>query len=662
MGWHFDFHVPENVRVFEKSEPRELAASLAAAGVEEVTFFAKCHFGYAYHPTKVATSHPRLCLENGDVLGRLLQECRAKGLRVLIYISFGIDREAARQHPEWKRVYEDGHTDSSDWFVYVCAFTPYLEECLLPQLEELIDLYKPDGFWFDTMSAFRPCYCKSCRAGFENETGSPPPVDEDDALQPLFGLWRHERGMAVLEKIAGRIEARLPGATVCFNQIGSLPYPEKLPAGLNWLSLDPATTGTQSVAFSLYASFGTSTQTPCDVIPTIFNQGWGDWSLASPARNAQIAAATWARGARLFPGDRLHPEGRLTPHSQIALQQFAQLRNDFAQHSPAEDAEPAPDALLLHCPSAIYGDNCEYFGRLPKSRLTNIEGVHRLMLDAGYNSWVVAEHALDNWLSRTRLVVLPEVTSIESSTNTALKNWVQRGGELLVVGNLPLVEDGTLDWCGVQGGEMVWQDHAYLPAWSSTELPVLVRGGINNYAINGADPELNLIASYDAAPGTKYGWDIGPPSDSPSDHPALTRYSVGEGTVWFCPAALCNDYARTGNWQLMQWWKGLLSHIAFKPRVILRNSPGNIELVVWKESNTLWAILVNHQGEQIIGSNGTSWARHSGLWPVCEVTLHVDAASTSAVLLDGKPHQATYDGQLKITVPLTGPWHVVQIN
>jgi hypothetical protein len=45
------------------------------------------------------------------------------------------------------------------------------------------------------------------------------------------------------------------------------------------LSLDPAN-GAQSVQFSLSGAYGVSTGKVCDVMPTIFNSGWGELCLS----------------------------------------------------------------------------------------------------------------------------------------------------------------------------------------------------------------------------------------------------------------------------------------------------------------------------------------------------------------------------------------------
>src|SRR5688572_13644588 len=101
LGWHFDFHVPGNVRVGESASSEETVRLLSEAGVEAVTLFAKCHFGYSYYPTTSGVPHPQM---QGDLLGDQVRSVRETDLALYIYVSFGIDGLGAATHPQWRRV------------------------------------------------------------------------------------------------------------------------------------------------------------------------------------------------------------------------------------------------------------------------------------------------------------------------------------------------------------------------------------------------------------------------------------------------------------------------------------------------------------------------------------------------------------------------------
>lgn len=152
LAWHFDFHSHKSVRIGHDPDSEGIAEALADARVEEMITFAKCHIGFSYYPTKVGTRHPRM---KGDPFGDVLKACKTKGIKVLAYVSFGIDGEAGRKHHDWVQMSAPGvRYLSRDQFISVCPFTPYLEKGFLPQLKEIIERYEPHGFFFDARGAF----------------------------------------------------------------------------------------------------------------------------------------------------------------------------------------------------------------------------------------------------------------------------------------------------------------------------------------------------------------------------------------------------------------------------------------------------------------------------------------------------------------------------
>jgi hypothetical protein len=626
LGWISDFHTPGYVPVREPAQSEEFARAYAEAGVQEVILLAKCHFGFSYYPTQIGTPHPKM---QGDMFGSLLRSCRARELQVLAYVSFGIDGQAAQMHPEWAQYTPRGLAGRPGHFISVCPFTGYLEESVLPQVEEIFHRYRPDGFWFDTMGALRPCFCESCKAAFESEGGHPIPHDADREPYADFGQWRRRRGRALIDRVARFIHGLDPQLQVGFNQIGSLPYPEPVPDDVTMLSLDPATDGAQSVQFSLNVAYGISTGKTCDVMPTIFNSGWGDWSLATPLRMEQVAATVWARGARLHAGDRLHPAGVLTPQTRAALSLLKDVRASMSNAMPNEDAKLVPDVLLLHSTSLMYGGEDEYFAvGNTRERLGLMNGAHRLLLDAGANFTVVGESFLDAWLPRAHLVVVPELKTLSEETRDKLQAFVEHGGAVLLIGAVPhSPQSGAWNWCGIESDPQIWHDHIYLPPWDGggESTPVLVRGAFHRAKPVQAEVMLRAIEPFHARPDHRFGWGIAPPSFEASDSPLLTRRRMGSGEVLWLGAPICSDYAAQGNWQQFHWFAELLNVLLPPRRAWLENPHGGVELVVWESGRSTHALLVNHHGEQLIGG-GLSWSRVLGPLPAIEVKLHFSRA------------------------------------
>jgi len=661
LAWHFDFHSNRNIRINHDPDTAGLARALRENGVEEIISFAKCHTGFAYYPTRVGTVHPRM---RGDAFGEVVRACKGEGLRVLAYISFGIDGEAARRHPDWAHVFEEGAHSNPDWFISVCPFTAYQDELMLPMIAEVLERYPVDGFFFDTMAALSPCYCAACAAAFRAAHGCELPRAEGDPGWKDFGRFRRERGMALIDATSAFIVARRPGSKVGFNQIGTLRYPEAMPPGIGCLTLDYSTHMEQSLQASFHGSYGSMGSVPADVMPTIFNQGWGDWSPRPAAGLEQVAAAIWARGCRPYMGDRLRPENRLDPVSLRAIRTLGALQRRLAPLAPDAGARLVPETLVLHGALSLYGENLSRFAVGRQPALDTLFGAHRLLLDAGANTSVIGECHLENHLADARLVVLPELEAIEPETAERLRRFVEDGGCVLAVGRIPHVSGAPLSWLGVSTAPSPWQDHIYLPAWEAGGDPVLVRGDFFAPEAAEAETVLRAIQPYDCAHGQAFGWGIGPAAAEPSDIPALTRRALGRGQVWFLGARLFSCYAANANWTQIGWMRELLDRLLPSPRLRVTCDAGEVEGVCHADDRSTWAFLVNHGGEQLVSAK--RWARTLAA-PALPLTVELrdpQGRRPRRVAVDGQPLAPVPGEPGLVRLPLTFDafWRIVRVD
>lgn len=661
LAWSFDFHAHKTVRIGHNPDAPGIARVLAAGGVEEIITFCKCHNGFSYYPTRVGTPHPRM---KGDPFGSVLKACRAKGIRVLAYVSFGIDGEAGRRHRNWIQMFEPGKRPySPDHFISVCPFSPYLDKKLLPEVGEIIARYQPAGFVFDTMAALHICYCPSCRRAFRQAAKREIPIKAEDDGWAEYGQFRHDRSLAMIKRVSDFITARLPGAAVGFNQIGSPPYPEEMPEGVSRLPVDFPTFGPQSLHASLHANYGSTASVPSDTMPTRFTQGWGDWSPSPASALEAVAMPVLAHGVRLYMGDRLHPANRLSRGTAAAVRTISSLWKEIKRQGPAEGAKRDPSVLLLHGPSAVYGADMSQFGVNERDRLHTLEGAHRLLLDAGADFSIVAETYLENWLDPRRLLVVPEMPALETATNNRLERFLENGGRVLVVGQIPRVNGRPVSWVGVTESAKPWQDHIYLPAWQKGTDPVLVRGDCSWVNVNRAQKILPAIPPYDLRYGVRFGWGIGPAAERPAKSVLLSVTQVGKGKVWHLVCPIFSDYIIGINYPQMQWFTRLLARLQPSPSSGLTSEFGNVETITWRDGRTAWVYLINHGGEQFSTVGHTPWRRTIGPLPPLAVTLRVRGGRAAAVHDAGRRlrfRQA--GGEIQVPVTMGNRWRVIRVD
>ena len=664
MGWHFDLHSHKNIRINHDPDVGGMARTLQECGVEEIITFAKGHDGFACYPTRVGTVHPRM---KGDAFGDTVAACKAEGIRVLAYISFGVDGEAGRRHADWVQMGAPGVPDffSEDWFVNVCPFTPYLDALVLPMIAEIVDDYPVDGFFFDTMGAMRVCHCATCRAEFLDTHGLPVPDKPEDKQWGTYGQFRRLRGWKMIQGVCRFIEDRKPGLKIGFNQIGTPGFPEPAPQGLTCLTLDFTTSGPQSLQASLCAAFGSTADRPSDVMNTIFNQGWGDWSPRPHPILEQSCATIWARKSRPYIGDRTHPANRLTSISVRAMKKMARMQRDMAANYPPVESALAPDILVLHGPATMYGADFVDFDRGAEG-LKPLKGSHHLLLDAGANFSVVAEAYLERHLSSVTVVIIPEMQTISAETNRSLMEFVDNGGTLLVVGDLPACDGAPMNWTGVSHHGKPWQDHIYLPALDDSmgNDPILVRGDFHRLNLDEANSFLPSIAPYDCEHGVRFGQGIGPPSDAPSEWPALTRLPRGAGAVWYLGAKIFSDYEAHGNWTQIAWLRDLLALILPEPVARVTCDSGGIEIVAHENAESTWVFLIHHGGEQLIGER--RWARTFEPMPARAVQVAIrdrqgDLPDTVTMRGEAIPW-GEKDGAVMIPMVLDRVWSVLRVD
>ncbi len=154
---HPDFHLPADVVVGEGFDAKKYVKQIKETNIDLLVFFGKCHYGFSYYPTKIGTVHPNL---RTDMLGEIAKACDEEGVGIGAYYSVFLDTEAVHNHPEWalkatSKEIEGGF--NSEKFLQVCVNSPYGDELLIPQSLEILENYKVDELFFDTMTGFIPC-------------------------------------------------------------------------------------------------------------------------------------------------------------------------------------------------------------------------------------------------------------------------------------------------------------------------------------------------------------------------------------------------------------------------------------------------------------------------------------------------------------------------
>jgi hypothetical protein len=413
---HLDFHthgdIPDIGACFE---PREFAATLAAAHVNSITCFARCHHGWIYYDTKKFPErhHPHL---RRNLLPQQIEACHALGIRVPIYVTVQWDAFTAQEHPEWRVVDPDGKLEGTPpyepgFYGSLCINTPY-KEMLKTHVQEIVSMMPADGFFFDIMMP-KDCSCRWCRALMQKQ-GIDPYRPEERGRFGLESLNGFKREMSAF------VHSLAPDATIFYNagHVGTRHRAvadaythfelETLPSGeWGYLHFPVTVRYARTLGKEYLGQTGK------------FHTSWGDFhSYKNGAALAYECYRMLALGAKCLVGDQLHPDGRLDAE---VYRRIGEVYAEVEKKEPwCREAQPLADIGVL-TPEETVG---AAFGRLPRA----IKGATEMLEELAQQFDILDSHSD---FSRYRLIILPDRIRVDDRLAKALEKYVSGGGALL---------------------------------------------------------------------------------------------------------------------------------------------------------------------------------------------------------------------------------------
>jgi len=116
-----------------------------------------------------------------DLLAEIVAGCHKADIRVIARVDFrGVDKERYSQHPDWFAKDEKGNPIILNYTtpeLYApCYNSHYRNEHAVAFIEQLMDKYKLDGIWHNSVNFHHTCYCPRCKADFRQLTGKEIPI------------------------------------------------------------------------------------------------------------------------------------------------------------------------------------------------------------------------------------------------------------------------------------------------------------------------------------------------------------------------------------------------------------------------------------------------------------------------------------------------------
>src|SRR3954447_20875109 len=402
---HLDFHTgPDIPDVAADFEAETFAPPIAAAHVDSVTVFAKCHHGQLYYDTKRAERHPNLP-PGLDLLKEQIDALHAVGVRAPIYLSVQVDEQAAKDHPEWvaqkedlrlvrwgSRSRDDGSAFDPGWHVLDMSsgYQDYLADQLTDVLEHLGEV---DGVFLDM------CWDQPSSSTFAIE-GALADGFDPSTREGREGYARQValRYMRRFQDLAAPYLAADVASGVWFNSRPKTNLHEEARL-LKHVEVESLPTGGWGYAYLPYvARFVRPLGLPTLSHTGRFHRSWGDnASLKSRAALTYECSQILSLGLTNGVGDLLHPRG--VPNQAV----YAGIGEVYAHIQACEPflegASPVAEVALVVDPE---------LGDAPGAAGI---GAVRMLQQLRYQFDVVPPSAD---LSRYALVLVPKSTRVDA--------------------------------------------------------------------------------------------------------------------------------------------------------------------------------------------------------------------------------------------------------
>jgi len=399
----------------------------------------------AHYPTGLdfQTRNPHLAERpGGDLVGDALAAARRRGVRLLARMDFSkVAPAIADEHPEWLYVSPSGERQEFEGLVSVCPRAGYYQERIFDVLDEVLDRYEVDGFFFNWFGfnerdyAGREhgvCHCAACRQGFEEHTGLRRLPDR--AGDEGYREWRGYAAAtidALTARVRAHIAARRPDAALILGVAADVLFHE----ANNAIGRELWQYGTGEAVSALRSA---RPGKPVMVNAVAF---WDmPYRLADeqPEMLGQYLAQAISRGAN--PSTYIMgPTGGIAYGGLPAAAAVTRFHRDHRREYTG--LAPAAEVGLVR-PDPLDDDGRYGTGTAEhRGLLTGLVERHVPfdVVPAGALAGLTAD--------RFRVLVLPDLPSLPVGAAEALERFVDAGGSVVTTGRSGIRADGSvLDW------------------------------------------------------------------------------------------------------------------------------------------------------------------------------------------------------------------------
>lgn len=409
---------------------------LKKAHTQSPMIYLQSHTGLCYYPTKVARTHRKMLGENNGIK-RLVNLCKADGMKVVGYYSLIFNNVAAELHPEWEMRYADGTTwrDKGQRYGLCCPNNAEYRKFVKENVKELSEYFDGlDGIFYDMPYWEVSCACEACRKRFKKETGRELPVTENfgDDTWLLYVKKRQEWMVDFVKYVKKLSLSLMPKTTVEFNFAAVI--------GCDWLGGSTEGINEQceftggdlygdlySHSFTAKYYYGITKNQPFEYMTCRCDRNLREHTITKPQAtlNAEIMLTLAHHGATLNI-DAINPDGTLDERV------YEKVGKAFEKQIPYEKYM---DKGEMYADVAVYFDSKTMFFE-PYAKTYNklcAVAAHKTLIENHIGAAVIANGSLND-LGRFKAIVAPCLQNFESDEPLKFIDYVKGGGVLYLSG------------------------------------------------------------------------------------------------------------------------------------------------------------------------------------------------------------------------------------
>jgi len=590
---HFDYHTPPAVNVVgEGLNVGKFIKKLHEMGCQAFNFFAKDVFGNCYWDTKVGNKHPYL---KRDLLGEVVEEAKKYELRVIAYYNV-MDLINAQRHPEWSH---KGHPNIPNLEGhYVCFNSPWTEKVFLPELRELAS-YDIDGIFFDFLYVRQPCFCKWCEDRFRKEFKAEIPKSVNNPLWLNYVRWWRSLNDEILKRACEAIHSVNSNILVGVNWAYTPRQPGMPPKYLGYLTLDIDETKCPVLEASYHAKYFDQLNKLFEVMNTRFLRWWGDWGIKPLKQILAECATIMANGGTCIVGDHLCVDGSFEPSVLNLISEvfrFIKIREEYLGGRSIPYVALVLSTLNSQLQRSVLADD------IP------LRGAHKLLVESGIHHDIVPDFTLIEKLHEYQLIIIPSQRYISQELLDNLKDFVNRGGSLLVTFDTSRGDSNDFmlgDLLGVKLISPTPTELGYILPLDKMlkvgipEIPIFIKGKFLDIEVKDSKVLANWLRPY-IPPRVglpRYEDWLGAGYGSPIREkvsPSITVKKYGKGLAAYISTDVFRSYYSYSNWMARLLVTNLLKVLVPK-RLLEVEAPPYVEVSLRKKNSSIILHLVNWQ-------------------------------------------------------------------